>query len=207
MNSAVEEQLRAIYAEGNTHLREQTSKRDQVIAAYFVLISFYITNLPALKEFDEKQSLFNGLGIMIFFIGLFICLVLIELRVWHYIYIDTLKITTELLSHSHEYETLEKISDRVNQYYANLGDEKFEFRRFFYGSDNKILGAMFLLVGTTIYFFNGVMKLVPKNLDALMVCVSALICFILLTWFCFNRLNVRRKNVPWIYRGLLCKQS
>ena len=50
MNESLEEQLKAIYSEGNNHLREQTTKRDQVLAAYFILISFYITNLTTLKR-------------------------------------------------------------------------------------------------------------------------------------------------------------
>ena len=150
MNESLEEQLKAIYSEGNNHLREQTTKRDQVLAAYFILISFYITNLTTLKEFDSSLSLYNGLGIMIFFIGIIVCFVIVEFRIWHQIYLDALKITTYLLTHKENYQTVYDVKATIDNYYSSFKKEKFNYSKFFSGSDNKIMTALFFIVSMAL---------------------------------------------------------
>lgn len=202
MNESLEEQLKAIYSEGNNHLREQTTKRDQVLAAYFILISFYITNLTTLKEFDSSLSLYNGLGIMIFFIGIIVCFVIVEFRVWHQIYLDALKITTYLLTHKENYQTVYDVKATIDNYYSSFKKEKFNYSKFFSGSDNKIMTALFFIVGTTIYFFNGIMRLVQAKYDSLLVIGSGLLFLLLFILQYAWRLKKARSRTPWILWGI-----
>ena len=202
MNEALEEQLKAIYSEGNNHLREQTTKRDQVLAAYFILISFYITNLTTLKEFDSSLSLYNGLGIMIFFIGIIVCFVIVEFRVWHQIYLDALKITTYLLTHKENYQTVYDVKATIDNYYSSFKKEKFNYSKFFSGSDNKIMTALFFIVGTTIYFFNGIMRLVEPQYDSALVIGGGLLFVVLFILQYAQRLKKARCRIPWILWGI-----
>ncbi|WKF84159.1 NUDIX hydrolase [Lacticaseibacillus pantheris] len=94
--------LESVYSECHTHLLEQGTKRDQVIAFYIVLLSFAVTSGTVLRSTIHAHSLLV-IYVGLFVIGVICNLVLADLRSWHRQYLDSIRIINWAFAHRSEF--------------------------------------------------------------------------------------------------------
>ncbi|MEG2708846.1 MAG: NUDIX domain-containing protein [Vagococcus sp.] len=204
MNEQLIQHIESLYNQANTHLLEQTNKRDQILLFYFVFISFYVT------QSDKINSLpiHSILSILIFLIGIIILSLLIELRSWHLQYVSVAKLATLILSNSDQITDKDSLGVFIENYYDNKKKEKnkSQYKNFFVGLDNKIMMSISIIVGCSSYFMYKQITILNNNLlYSLIIMTTFLTCF--LTFFFYNkRIKTAKGYKPWIIQGLIKQQ-
>lgn len=102
--------LSSIYDQTNDHLREQDTKRDQVIAFYVVLLSFVITSGSLLAKTANKSIIYLGL----IGVGAICVRTVADLRSWHRQYLDTISVINWIKAHQAEYPTVLEMKNTIH---------------------------------------------------------------------------------------------
>ncbi|EPC71716.1 hypothetical protein Lpp126_14980, partial [Lacticaseibacillus paracasei subsp. paracasei Lpp126] len=141
--------LESVYNERHTHLLEQGTKRDQVIAFYIVLLSFVITSGTVLRNTIHAHSL------LIIYVGLFvigvICnLVLADLRSWHRQYLDSIRIINWAFAHRSEFTDPLKLKATLESMTQYKGKQKILWP--WSTTDNMVFTAFAILTTVPVIF-------------------------------------------------------
>ena len=141
--------LESVYNECHTHLLEQGTKRDQVIAFYIVLLSFVITSGTVLRSTIHAHSL------LIIYVGLFvigvICnLVLADLRSWHRQYLDSIRIINWAFAHRSEFTDSLKLKATLESMTQYKGKQKILWP--WSTTDNMVFTAFAILTTVPVIF-------------------------------------------------------
>ena len=101
--------LNTVYEQTNEHLREQDTKRDQVIAFYVVLLSFVITSGSLLAKAANMGIIYIGLMV----VGLICVNTMASLRSWHQQYLDCIAVINWVKAHQADYPTVESMQAAI----------------------------------------------------------------------------------------------
>jgi len=74
--------LLSVYTESNNHLRDQTTKRDQVIAFYITVLAFFLSTYESLTNLHSTVIINTVFGVLVM-LGIICFLNLSRLRSWH----------------------------------------------------------------------------------------------------------------------------
>ena len=88
--------LLSIYEQANEHLRASDNKRDQTIAFYLVIIGVLFGAI------DKLDKLTTNVAIAIGALGIVIALIVLVLRKWHIVYVNTAIVIQYIVIHNLE---------------------------------------------------------------------------------------------------------
>ena len=141
--------LESVYNECHTHLLEQGTKRDQVIAFYIVLLSFVITSGTVLRSTIHAHSLLV-IYVGLFVIGVICNLVLADLRSWHRQYLDAIRIVNWAFAHRAEFTDSLKLKATLESMTQYKGKQKILWP--WSTTDNMVFTAFAILTTVPVIF-------------------------------------------------------
>lgn len=191
-----------VYERCNEHLRDQSTKRDQAIAFYLVIISFYFGSYSNVTKFltgAYAPVLFNV--VMILISGMTIR-TLSGLRSWHIQYSSSIVLLNMIIARD-----IVKLKDvnRVSTAFFSRNDRlnsKMRIKDLFKGIENRVIFGMIFISGLPAAMFMkelaGIMKIQSKDVIFLM---EALFYFIYVIIYLKSTIMVIRnsaKHKTWI---------
>ncbi|EOC0436490.1 hypothetical protein ACI00D_004176, partial [Cronobacter dublinensis] len=90
--------LMSVYERCNEHIKEQSSKRDQTIAFYLVILSFYIGSYTSVSKMMSSEYSTILLNLVVCLIGGMTIRTLSGLRSWQMQYTDSALALNKILS-------------------------------------------------------------------------------------------------------------
>lgn len=194
--------LMSVYERCNEHIKEQSSKRDQTIAFYLVILSFYIGSYTSFSKMISSQYSAIFLNLVICMIGGMTIRTLSGLRSWHMQYTDSALALNKIISRD-EFD-FNEVNERIKNFF-NEKNEKYssmDFRGMLKGIENRVIFCMILISGfpTTILVKEIFLSLKMNN-EALTATVKILVYGAYVLFYLYNtRAVIRRSaNQPtWI---------
>lgn len=191
-----------IYERCNEHLREQSTKRDQVIAFYLVVISFYFgsyNNVVKILTGAYSPILFNV--VMILISGMTIR-TLSGLRSWHIQYANSIVLLNMIIAR--DILNLKDMDRVANAFFAEKDrcNRKRKIKELLKGIENRVIFGMVFISGLPAAMLMkelaGIMKIQSKEIIFLM---EAAFYLVFVIFYIKNTIMVIRdsaKHKTWI---------
>lgn len=194
--------LVTVYEQCNEHLREQSKKRDQVIAFYLVVLSFYFgsySTLNRLLDGPYTQILFN---IVIVCISGMTIRTLSGLRSWHIQYINAaLTLNYLLIRNIDSTEEINRVT-RIFNYMARRKMQKVTSRKIFSGVENRVILALIFISGfPMVMLVKEISSLLKPQGDISVFLIEIILYFLYTLYYIKNTVIVIKKSVEnktWI---------
>ncbi len=131
-----------IYSECNTHLREQDTKRDQIVA-FFIALTGFVSGM----DFFNKNSYAFILSFVLFLLGCLMSIILVRYKMWHEKYVLA-AITVSAAMKNNRDCTINEFSEYFNE---SIKKKRVNSKEVFISSESMILNS-FLLCNTINLF-------------------------------------------------------
>lgn len=148
MTDLTKEFVMAIYDKCHDHLKEQTTKRDQVIAFYLVVLSFYFGSYSSLSTMLGSNFTPILLNFVMVLIGGLVIRILSGLRSWHMQYSDAIIFINKFIISGDVTKERLKQESLIN--FAEREIAKKDYKRLFHGIENRIILGIILISGLTV---------------------------------------------------------
>ena len=194
--------LMSVYERCNEHIKEQSSKRDQTIAFYLVILSFYIGSYASFTKMIASQNAAIFLNIVICMIGGMTIRTLSGLRSWHVQYTHSALVLNKILSKD-DFD-FSKVTNKIKDLFLekNIKDENMSLSRMLKGVENRVIFCMILISGFPVTILvKEIFILFKVNDQALTATVKVLFYVIYVLYYLFNTRKVIRsscKKPTWI---------
>ncbi|MCR6513742.1 MAG: hypothetical protein ACRC1T_18080 [Clostridium chrysemydis] len=173
--------LEGIYSECNEHLREQSSKRDQILAFYGAAMGFAIANLDNLKKIENISYVF----VIISLSSLILAFVIKNYIFWHDVYV----FSARTLQHIMFFDQGRITNNIIRKTYKNTLRKNFGIKNYFGKTEVKMLNIYLLISSLNIYL---IFYFSDKLGGYFIVAVCLNIAYI--TWININTFKMIEKN-------------
>lgn len=194
--------LMSVYERCNEHIKEQSSKRDQTIAFYLVILSFYIGSYTSFSKMISSQYSAMFLNLVVCLIGGMTIRTLSGLRSWQMQYTDSALALSKILSK--DQFTFHDVQESIKSFFykQNIKYSNMDFRGMLKGIENRVIFCMILISGfPTAILVKEIFLLLKINNEVLTAVVKALVYLTYVFFYLFNtRTIIRRsaKEPTWI---------
>lgn len=194
--------LMSVYERCNEHIKEQSSKRDQTIAFYLVILSFYIGSYTSFSKMISSQYSAIFLNLVVCLIGGMTIRTLSGLRSWQMQYTDSALALSKILSK--DQFTFHDVQESIKSFFykQNIKYSNMDFRGMLKGIENRVIFCMILISGfPTAILVKEIFSLLKVNNEVLTAVVKVLVYLTYVFFYLFNtRTIIRRsaKEPTWI---------
>lgn len=194
--------LMSVYERCNEHIKEQSSKRDQTIAFYLVILSFYIGSYTSFSKMISSQYSAIFLNLVVCLIGGMTIRTLSGLRSWQMQYTDSALALSKILSK--DQFTFHDVQESIKSFFykQNIKYSNMDFRGMLKGIENRVIFCMILISGfPTAILVKEIFLLLKINIEVLTAVVKVLVYLTYVFFYLFNtRTIIRRsaKEPTWI---------
>ncbi|EFM17933.1 MULTISPECIES: hypothetical protein [unclassified Pantoea] len=194
--------LMSVYERCNEHIKEQSSKRDQTIAFYLVILSFYIGSYASFSKMISSQYSAIFLNLIICMIGGMTIRTLSGLRSWQMQYTDSALALNKILARDKldfgdVNQSIKDFFQKQNQKYSNM-----DFEGMLKGIENRVIFCIILISGfPTAILVKEIFSLFKVNNDFLTASVKVLMYCTYILYYLYNTRKIIRRsaNQPtWI---------
>ena len=200
--SVSKEFLLSVYERCNEHLKEQSTKRDQTIAFYLVVISFYFGSYSAMSKLLVSPYSPVFFNVVICLISGMTIRTLSGLRSWHLQYANSALVLNKVIS-KNIFE-LNEINKEINSFFTEKSKKYNETKIFkmFSGVENRVILGMTLISGFPVVMlvkeFMSVFKISNKEIIVLFEVVFYLAYVV---YYFYNTIKIIRESAnqtTWI---------
>lgn len=194
--------LMSVYERCNEHIKEQSSKRDQTIAFYLVILSFYIGSYTSFSKMISSQYSAIFLNLVICMIGGMTIRTLSGLRSWQMQYTDSALALNKILARDKVdfvdvNQSIKDFFKKQNQKYSSMN-----FERMLKGIENRVIFCMILISGfPTAILVKEIFSLLKVNNEFLTASAKVLVYCMYVLYYLYNTRKIIRRsaNQPtWI---------
>ncbi|WP_139537960.1 hypothetical protein [Klebsiella spallanzanii] len=200
--SVSKEFLLSVYERCNEHLKEQSTKRDQTIAFYLVVISFYFGSYSAMSKLLVSPYSPVFFNVVICLISGMTIRTLSGLRSWHLQYANSALVLNKVIS-KNIFE-LNEINKEINSFFTEKSKKYNEAKivKMFSGVENRVILGMTLISGFPVVMlvkeFMSVFKISNKEIIVLFEVVFYLAYVV---YYFYNTIKIIRESAnqtTWI---------
>lgn len=200
--SVSKEFLLSVYERCNEHLKEQSTKRDQTIAFYLVVISFYFGSYSAMSKLLVSPYSPVFFNVVICLISGMTIRTLSGLRSWHLQYANSALVLNKVIS-KNIFE-LNEINREINSFFTEKNKKYNETKivKMFSGVENRVILGMTLISGFPVVMlvkeFMSVFKISNKEIIVLFEVVFYLVYVV---YYFYNTIKIIRESAnqtTWI---------
>ncbi|MDM4206797.1 hypothetical protein SB6411_04047 [Klebsiella spallanzanii] len=200
--SVSKEFLLSVYERCNEHLKEQSTKRDQTIAFYLVVISFYFGSYSAMSKLLVSPYSPVFFNVVICLISGMTIRTLSGLRSWHLQYANSALVLNKVIS-KNIFE-LNEINKEINSFFTEKSKKYNETKivKMFSGVENRVILGMTLISGFPVVMlvkeFMSVFKISNKEIIVLFEVVFYLAYVV---YYFYNTIKIIRESAnqtTWI---------
>lgn len=200
--SVSKEFLLSVYERCNEHLKEQSTKRDQTIAFYLVVISFYFGSYSAMSKLLVSPYSPVFFNVVICLISGMTIRTLSGLRSWHLQYANSALVLNKVIS-KNIFE-LSEINKEINSFFTEKSKKYNETKivKMFSGVENRVILGMTLISGFPVVMlvkeFMSVFKISNKEIIVLFEVVFYLAYVV---YYFYNTIKIIRESAnqtTWI---------
>ncbi|MEE7531554.1 hypothetical protein AAFL31_02445 [Klebsiella huaxiensis] len=200
--SVSKEFLLSVYERCNEHLKEQSTKRDQTIAFYLVVISFYFGSYSAMSKLLVSPYSPVFFNVVICLISGMTIRTLSGLRSWHLQYANSALVLNKVIS-KNIFE-LNEINREINSFFTEKNKKYNETKivKMFSGVENRVILGMTLISGFPVVMlvkeFMSVFKISNKEIIVLFEVVFYLAYVV---YYFYNTIKIIRESAnqtTWI---------
>lgn len=194
--------LMSVYERCNEHIKEQSSKRDQTIAFYLVILSFYIGSYASFTKMIASQNSAIFLNVVICMIGGMTIRTLSGLRSWHVQYTHSALALNKILAKDDFDFT--KVTNKIKDLFLekNTKDEKMSLSTMLKGVENRVIFCMILISGFPVTILvKEILTLFKVNDQALIATIKILFYVLYVLYYLYNTRKIIRsscKKPTWI---------
>ncbi|ELY2796618.1 hypothetical protein SNN58_001286 [Cronobacter dublinensis] len=199
---ASKEFLMSVYERCNEHIKEQSSKRDQTIAFYLVILSFYIGSYTSVSKMMSSEYSTILLNLVVCLIGGMTIRTLSGLRSWQMQYTDSALALNKILSRDNF--DFNDVNESIKEFFL-LQKKKYSkmgFRTMLKGIENRVIFCIILISGfPTAILVKETFLLLKVNNEILTNIVKALVYLTYVLFYLYNTRTIIRRsaNEPtWI---------
>ncbi len=199
---ASKEFLMSVYERCNEHIKEQSSKRDQTIAFYLVILSFYIGSYTSFSKMISSQYSAIFLNLVICMIGGMTIRTLSGLRSWHMQYTDSALALNKILSRD-DFD-FSKVNEKIKAFFdeKKIKYQNMDFRGMLKGVENRVIFCMILISGfPTTILVKEIFLLLKINNEAITATVKIVVYTLYVVFYLYNTRKVIRRSAndpTWI---------
>ncbi|MFW0882959.1 hypothetical protein [Cronobacter dublinensis] len=194
--------LMSVYERCNEHIKEQSSKRDQTIAFYLVILSFYIGSYTSVSKMMSSEYSTILLNLVVCLIGGMTIRTLSGLRSWQMQYTDSALALNKILSRDNF--DFNNVNESIKEFFL-LQKKKYSkmgFRRMLKGIENRVIFCIILISGfPTAILVKETFLLLKVNNEILTNTVKVLVYLTYVLFYLYNTRTIIRRsaNEPtWI---------
>ena len=200
--SESKEFLLSVYERCTEHLKEQSTKRDQTIAFYLVVISFYFGSYSAMSKLLVSPYSPVFFNVVICLISGMTIRTLSGLRSWHLQYANSALVLNKVIS-KNIFE-LNEINKEINSFFTEKSKKYNETKivKMFSGVENRVILGMTLISGFPVVMlvkeFMSVFKISNKEIIVLFEVVFYLAYVV---YYFYNTIKIIRESAnqtTWI---------
>lgn len=187
--------LMSVYERCHEHIKEQSSKRDQTIAFYLVILSFYIGSYASFTKMISSQHSAIFLNLVICMIGGMTIRTLSGLRSWHMQYTYSALVLNKILSR--EDFDLSTINQKIKDLFIekNNKDKDMNFRTMLKGVENRVIFCMILISGFPVTILVKEILLSLKLNDQTITATAKILCYVIyVIFYLYNTRKVIRNS-------------
>jgi len=194
--------LMSVYERCNEHIKEQSSKRDQTIAFYLVILSFYIGSYASFSKMISSQYSAIFLNLVICMIGGMTIRTLSGLRSWQMQYTDSALALNKILARdkldfANVNQSIKDFFEKQNQKYSTMN-----FEKMLKGIENRVIFCMILISGfPTAILVKEIFSLLKVNNEFLTASAKVLVYCTYVLYYLYNTRKIIRRSAiqpTWI---------
>ncbi|HCT4387311.1 hypothetical protein ACDI60_06125 [Klebsiella pneumoniae] len=194
--------LLSVYERCNEHLKEQSTKRDQAIAFYLVVISFYFGSYTAIGKLLVSQYSPIFLNVVICLISGMTIRTLSGLRSWHMQYANSALALNKVISRN--IFELDEVNKEIKSFFDKKKKEYNEMNlaKMFSGIENRVILGMTLISGfPVVMLVKEIMAVLKVSNKEVIVLVESVFYLAYVAYYFYNTILIIRKSAnqtTWI---------
>lgn len=194
--------LLSVYERCNEHLKEQSTKRDQAIAFYLVVISFYFGSYSAISKLLVSPYTPIFFNVVICLISGMTIRTLSGLRSWHMQYANSALALNKVIS-KNIFE-LDALNLEIKSFFDKKEKEYHEMSlaKMFSGIENRVILGMTLISGfPVVMLVKEVMSLLKVSNKEIIVLVECAFYLAYVVYYFYNTIMIIRESAnhkTWI---------
>jgi len=202
--SVSNEFLLSVYEKCNDHLKEQSKKRDQTIAFYLVVISFYFGSHANINKLLVGQYTPILFSFVLCIVGGMVIRTLSGLRSWHIQYANAIMIINNVMAK--DIKTTAEINSEINYFLAEKKTtyKTMTVRHIFSGVENRVILAMTFISGFPVLMLAKELSIAIGIRDVNYIfLIEALFYITYVSYYFYNTIENIRKSadqVTWIIK-------
>lgn len=200
--SVSKEFLLSVYERCNEHLKEQSTKRDQTIAFYLVVISFYFGSYSAMSKLLVSPYSPVFFNVVICLISGMTIRTLSGLRSWHLQYANSALVLNKVIS-KNIFE-LNEINREINSFFTEKSKKYNETKivKMFSGVENRVILGMTLISGfPVVMLVKELMSVFKISNKELIVLFEVVFYLAYVVYYFYNTIKIIRESAnqtTWI---------
>ncbi|ELQ5994883.1 hypothetical protein R2203_000984 [Cronobacter dublinensis] len=194
--------LMSVYERCNDHIKEQSSKRDQTIAFYLVILSFYIGSYTSVSKMMSSEYSTILLNLVVCLIGGMTIRTLSGLRSWQMQYTDSALALNKILSRDNF--DFNNVNENIKDFFLLQKNKysKMGFRTMLKGIENRVIFCIILISGfPTAILVKESFLLLKVNNEILINIVKTLVYLTYVLFYLYNTRKIIRRSADeptWI---------
>ncbi|HGC6388621.1 TPA: hypothetical protein ACI00M_001742 [Cronobacter dublinensis] len=194
--------LMSVYERCNEHIKEQSSKRDQTIAFYLVILSFYIGSYTSVSKMMSSEYSTILLNLVVCLIGGMTIRTLSGLRSWQMQYTDSALALNKILSRDNF--DFNDVNESIKEFFLLQKNKysKMGFRTMLKGIENRVIFCIILISGfPTAILVKETFLLLKVNNEILTNTVKVLVYLTYVLFYLYNTRKIIRRSADeptWI---------